>query len=67
MLPKHGAKRLAQLMGVPIETARHWLYKTPAADRHGELVRRLLAEFERQEAERTRVRQRLRDAMSRLA
>jgi hypothetical protein len=58
-LPYHGPKRLARLMAVPIETARHWYYKHMSSARRRELAMALLAEMDAQEVERGAVRRRL--------
>jgi hypothetical protein len=59
VLPRNTMKRLALLMGAPLDTARHWLYRHLSADRRREVCRRLLIEFDRQEAERAEIRRQL--------
>ena len=59
VLPRHTVKRLAQLMGISPETAKHWLYYGPARSRLGELNAALARELDRQDAE-ERARARLR-------
>ena len=58
-LPYHGPKRLATLMAVPVETARHWYYKRLSSARRKELAQALLDEMDRQEVQRSALRRRL--------
>jgi transposase-like protein len=51
VLPGHTVKRLARLMGVSPETAKHWLQYGPAFRRRRELARVLEQELDRQDAE----------------
>lgn len=48
-LGRHWTKRLARLMGVPHETARHWVYRRMPADRRCEIARALIDECDRLE------------------
>ena len=57
--PRHTMKRLAQAAGVPLDTARAWLYRNLTSDRRRELARELLAEFDRQEPQRSALRRQL--------
>lgn len=50
-LPRHGVKRLAQLACVPVETARHWMYRHFSTARQREIAHQLLAEMDRQDRE----------------
>lgn len=61
VLPQHTAKRLAQLMGHSLKTAQHWLYYGPACNRRRELAQALLAELDREDADRRELRRRLSD------
>lgn len=57
--PRHSLKRLAGAMGVPTDTARHWLYRHFNPAQRKELARALLAEMDEQEVGRSAVRRRL--------
>ena len=57
--PTHTVKRLARTMSVPIETARHWLYRRLSSARRHELAVALLAEMDAQDVERSALRRRL--------
>ena len=57
--PRHTMKRLAKLLGMPLETARHSLYRRFSSARRRELAVALLSEMDAQEVERTAVRRRL--------
>jgi hypothetical protein len=57
--PRHTMKLVALLMGVPLDTARTWLYRHLSSARRVELATALLAEMDRQDVERTAVRRRL--------
>lgn len=59
VLPRHSPKLLSRLMGVPIETARHWIYKRLSNTRRRDLARALLEEMDRQDVERSALRYRL--------
>lgn len=59
VLPRNTVKRLMRLMGIPYETAKHWTYTKVSGSRRQELARKLLAEHDRQDEERARVRARL--------
>lgn len=48
-LPGNTRKRLARLMGVSPNTAKHWLYSGPGRDRARELARVLLDEMDRED------------------
>lgn len=50
-LPRATAKRLARLADVPVETARHWVYRNFSTARQREIARLLLAEMQRQDRE----------------
>lgn len=56
IFPKHTRKFLAGCMGVPIGTAREWLYGRFSNCRRRELARQLLAEMDQQDRERSVVR-----------
>ena len=58
-LPSGGPKRLARLMDVPVETARHWWYRHLASSRRREVAAALLAEMDKQDVERSALRRRL--------
>lgn len=58
---RHTMKRLAQAMNAPLETARSWLYRSFSPARRRELALALIAEFDRQDAERALVRAHLLD------
>jgi hypothetical protein len=51
VFPKHTPKMLARTAGVPIATAKEWLYRRFSGERRRELARLLLAELDRQDAE----------------
>lgn len=57
--PGHALKRLAGVMSAPVPTVRHWLYRHVSASRRRELALALLAELDRQDAERANVRRQL--------
>jgi hypothetical protein len=57
--PASAMKRLARLMDVPIDTARHWLYRNFNPAQRQQLARALLVEMDRQDVERTALRRRL--------
>lgn len=57
--PRHTMKRLALLLNVPLDTARHWLYRSLSGARRRELALALLAELDRQEHSRAAIRQQL--------
>ena len=59
VLPRNTVKRLARLMGVPFETAKHWTYKRVSSARRRELARALLAEMDAEDVDRGAVRRRL--------
>lgn len=59
--PGHPMKRVAGVMSVPLDTVRHWLYRRVSAARRRELALALLAELDRQDAERAAVRRQLTD------
>ncbi len=64
--PRHTMKRLARVMGVPLDTARHWLFRkmSLSKERRHELALTLLAEFDRQDREERAVIRRQLVAMS---
>lgn len=47
LFPKHTSKRLAQIMDVPIGTAREWLYERMSSARRRELAEALKVECQR--------------------
>jgi hypothetical protein len=49
--PRYTMKLLARRMGLPLDTARHWLYRNLCPARRRELALALLAEMDRQDAE----------------
>lgn len=49
--PRYTMKLLARRMGLPLDTARHWLYRNLCPARRRELALALLAELDRQDAE----------------
>jgi hypothetical protein len=57
--PRHTMKSLARAMGIPLDTARHWLYRNCCAARRRELALALIAELDEQEVARTALRRRL--------
>src|SRR5258707_884291 len=57
--PRHAMKRLALVMCVPIDTARHWLFRRFSASRRRELALALLVEMDAQDAEREAIRRQL--------
>ncbi len=59
VVPSHGAKLLARLMMVPVNTAHHWLYVKLCAARRRELALKLIAELDQQERRRQEVRRQL--------
>jgi hypothetical protein len=56
---RHAMKRLAGSMGVPLDTARHWLYRRFSNERRRELARALLAQMDAEEVGRSALRRRL--------
>lgn len=60
--PRHTMKRLAAAMNIPIDTARHWLFRKVSAERRRDLALALLAEMDRQDAERRLLRRTLYEA-----
>jgi hypothetical protein len=59
VLPRNPVKRLARLLGVPFETAKHWTYREVSVSRRRELALALLAEMDEQEVARGAIRRRL--------
>lgn len=59
VFPRNTMKRLARLMGVPLDTARHWLYRHFNPQQRKELAKALLKEMDEQELERSAIRRRL--------
>lgn len=57
--PRDTMKLLARSMDVPLDTARHWLYREMSAKRRRELALALLAEMDAQEVGRSALRRRL--------
>ena len=57
--PRNAMKRLARCMSVPVDTARHWLFRHFSAARRQELARALLQEMDEQEVSRSAVRRQL--------
>lgn len=56
VFPKHPTKMLSAIMGVPIGTAREWLYRRFSASRRRELAVALLAEMDEQDRRRAALR-----------
>jgi hypothetical protein len=50
--PRHTMKRLARAVGVPLDTARHWLYRHLSADRRREVATALLAQWDEEDRRR---------------
>jgi hypothetical protein len=48
-LGRHWTKRLAHKMGVPVDTARHWIFRSMPAARRREIAFALIAECDRLE------------------
>jgi homoserine dehydrogenase len=59
VFPRHTAKMVSMVMGVPVNTAREWIYRHFSAARRRGLALTLLAEMDRQDAERANLRQHL--------
>lgn len=59
VMPRNTMKRLARMLNMPLDTARHNLYRRFSAARRQELARALLAEMDQQDVERTALRRRL--------
>lgn len=59
--PRDAMKRLARLLSMPLDTARHNLYRRFSAARRCELALALLAELDRQDTERAHIRSQLRE------
>lgn len=59
VFPRHTMKRLASLMGAPLDTARHWLYRNFSAARRQELALRLLDHLDDEDRRRAAIRQHL--------
>lgn len=56
VFPRHTAKLLARAMNAPIATARSWLYRSLSSTRRRELALALIAQIDREDAERALVR-----------
>ena len=52
VLPDNTAKRLARAIGLPLATARCWLYRGVSLSRRRELAMRLLIEMDKQDVPR---------------
>ena len=59
VFPAHSAKRLARLMGVPLDTARHWLYRNLSNSRRRELAEKLLRQLDEDDRRRAEARRQL--------
>lgn len=46
-LGRHWPKRLARYLGVPVETARHWVYRRAPMARRGDIADAIIAECDR--------------------
>lgn len=57
--PRHTMKRLARAMGVPLDTARHWLYRHFNPAQRRDLARTLLADMDREDIGRSAIRRQL--------
>lgn len=57
--PRNTMKRLALTLGVPLDTARHWLYREISPARRRQIAEALLVEMDRQEVSRAALRRRL--------
>jgi hypothetical protein len=57
--PRHTMKSLARKMGVPLDTARHWLYRHFNTAQRRELARALLKEMDEQDVGRSALRRTL--------
>lgn len=52
VFPKHTMKRLARLMNVPLDTARHWLYRNLSPMRRRDVALALLAKWDEEDRQR---------------
>lgn len=59
VFPKDAPKRIARLMAVPLETARHWCYRNLSDARRHELALKLLQQLDEDDRRRQEVRQQL--------
>lgn len=57
--PRHSMKWLARKMGVPLDTARHWLYRHFNEAQRKELAKALLKEMDEQDVQRSALRRTL--------
>ena len=57
VFPRHTMKQLARLMGIPLETARHWLYRNLSPMRRREVALALLAKWDEEDRQRAACRQ----------
>lgn len=57
--PRHSMKWLARTLGVPLDTARHWLYRHFNGVQRKELAKALLKEMDEQDAGRSTLRRTL--------
>ncbi len=60
VFPTNGAKRLARLMGVPLDTAKHWMYRNLSNARRRELAEKLLLQLDEDDRRRDETRRTLR-------
>jgi hypothetical protein len=59
VFPAHTAKRLARLMSIPLETAKHWLHRSLSSYRRAEVALTLLEEFDKETRRREEIRRQL--------
>lgn len=59
VLPRNTMKQLARMMNVPIDTARHWLYRNLSNARRQELAEKLLKQLDDDDRRRAAARQTL--------
>jgi hypothetical protein len=64
VFPRHSMKLLARLLDVPIDTARHLLYRKFSAARRRELALKLLRDLDEQETKRMGVRRQLQEIVN---
>lgn len=57
VFPRHTTKHLARMMNVPLDTARHWLYRTLSAARRREVALALLKKWDEEDRQRAACRQ----------
>lgn len=64
VFPRHTMKSLARALGVPIDTARHWIYRHLSKARRREVALALLAQLDAEDLRRQDVRKRLEGMVS---